>query len=465
MRRLVAAACLGLAAALLLALGVGAGGEGGGYRVRAIFDNVAFAVPGEDVKVAGAKVGVIESMDVTEDKKAAVTLRIEDERFTPFRTNAHCTVRPQSLIGEKYVECDPGTALGAKLIKIERGDGKGEHLLPVLQTSSPVDLDLVNDVLRLPYRQRLAIILNELGTGLAGRGEELNAVIHRANPALRETDQTLRILAGQNKVLAKLAVDSDSVLGPLAREKRRVSDFIVQANATAQASAERRGDIRASLQRLPRFLVELRGLMGDLGGFADQATPVTRDLGAAAPGLNRFVGELGPFTRASLPAIRSLGRATQRGRPALLRTRPLVEDLIRLGRSGRPLATDLDRLTRSLDKTGGLERALDFVFYGMTSINGFDSVGHYLRASLIANTCSVYSTTPITGCNATFVRSGASGAGPRLARVRSRKDEPQAPPVLHDLLSPAPERGAAPERPPNVGPADPALDYLLKDGP
>ena len=37
------------------------------------------------MKVAGAKVGVIESMDVTDDKKAAVVLQIEDDRFTPFR--------------------------------------------------------------------------------------------------------------------------------------------------------------------------------------------------------------------------------------------------------------------------------------------------------------------------------------------------------------------------------------------
>ena len=41
------------------------------------------------------------------------------------------------------------------------------------QTSRPVDLDLINNIMRLPYRQRLSIILNELGTGLAGRGDDL----------------------------------------------------------------------------------------------------------------------------------------------------------------------------------------------------------------------------------------------------------------------------------------------------
>ncbi len=119
MRRLAAIIALGLALPVLVVFGLGADGESGsGYEVRAIFDNVASAVPGEDVKVAGAKIGVIKSMDVTKDKKAAVVLQIDDARFTPFHADAKCTVRPQSLIGEKFVECNPGTAASPALARI-----------------------------------------------------------------------------------------------------------------------------------------------------------------------------------------------------------------------------------------------------------------------------------------------------------------------------------------------------------
>ena len=110
MRRLLTILALCIALPVVVAVGIGADGGESGYEVRAIFDNVASAVPDEDVKVAGAKVGVIESMDVTHDKKAAVVLRIDDDRFTPFREDAKCSVRPQSLIGEKFVECEPGTS-------------------------------------------------------------------------------------------------------------------------------------------------------------------------------------------------------------------------------------------------------------------------------------------------------------------------------------------------------------------
>ena len=56
MRRIAAGTLLTLGLVAAAVFGVGAGGGGGsGYEVRAIFDDVAAAVPGEDVRIAGAK--------------------------------------------------------------------------------------------------------------------------------------------------------------------------------------------------------------------------------------------------------------------------------------------------------------------------------------------------------------------------------------------------------------------------
>jgi ABC-type transporter Mla subunit MlaD len=404
-------AVVGASAAAAVVLGTGASGTtGAGYEVRAIFDNVSGAVEGEDVKVAGAKVGAIKSLDVTPEKKAAVVLRIDEEGFAPFHKDARCTIRPQSLIGEKFVECDPGTGDSPPLDEIEDGEaGAGEHFLPLERTSAPVDLDLINDIMRLPYRTRLALIINEFGTALAGRGADLNEVIHRANPALRETDEVLKILASQNRTLARLAENGDRSLGPLARERAHVSNFIVQANETAQASAERRVQLEQSFQRLPRFLEELKPTMEDLGALSDEMTPVIADLGDAAPDLNRFILALGPFSKQSTPALDSLGDALKVGAPALRKTEPLLEDLTRFGKDANPLSKDLKALTVNFDKTGGIERLMDYIFFQVTAINGFDGVSHYLRAGLMANLCSAYSTAPAGGCNSNFT-SQSSGA-------------------------------------------------------
>ncbi len=79
---------------------------------------------------------------------------------------------------------------------MNRGPGAGSYLLPVTRTSSPIDSDIVQDISTEPVRQSLAVIIDEFGTGLAARGSDLNAVIHRANPALGHTDKVLQILAG-----------------------------------------------------------------------------------------------------------------------------------------------------------------------------------------------------------------------------------------------------------------------------
>ncbi|MEA2478280.1 MAG: hypothetical protein QOJ07_202 [Thermoleophilaceae bacterium] len=433
MKRVATLLLLAFGLPAIFVFGLGAGGQdsGPGYEVRGIFDNAAYVVKGEDVKVAGAVVGRVKSLDVTKDKRAAVVLEITKDGFAPFHNGtsanegAKCTVRPQSLIGEKFVECTIGPDKGAALGKIPDGQpGAGQHLLK--NTTSPVDLDLINDSLRLPYRQRLGLIINEFGTGLAGRGQALNQAIHRANPALGETDRVLGILADQNKTLANLAVDSDRVLGPLAGRRRRVSSFINNANKTAEATAERSADIERTFQRLPSYLNQLRPTLSDLGALSDQFTPVLANLETSAPDLNRFIGELGPFSRASTPALASLGKAADVGRPALERSRPLIRDLGAFGHEAQPVAKNLDLLTASLDKSGGIERAMDYLFFQMTAINGFDGISHYLRAGLITNLCQSYSISRGTGCSANFTDtksippgSGSARLDPSLVKLRA----------------------------------------------
>jgi len=416
-RRVLAVAVLLAAAAAVAVVGLGAGDDGGGtYKVRAIFDNAGFVIPGEDVKVAGVKVGSIDSIDVTDDFKAAVVLDITDPGYQDFRRDAGCIVRPQSLIGERFVECEvtqprsPGTDPPPELETIEDGPGEGQRLLPVEQNAKSVDLDLVNNIMREPVRERLSIILSDLGVGVAGRGSDLAEVIRRADPALREVDEVLAILASQNRTLSDLARDSDTVLAPLARERRRVSSAIDNTGEVAQATAQRRGDLERNLERLPPFLRELKPTMTRLGALSDEMTPVLTDLGEVAPDVNRLILQLGPFSEAGIPALESLGEAAETGTPAVIAARPVIGDLRRLAGVVRPVAATAAALLRSFERAEGIPRAMDYIFYQVAAINGFDSFGHYLRAGLIVNQCATYAVTPTFGCTANFPRSASATA-------------------------------------------------------
>jgi ABC-type transporter Mla subunit MlaD len=421
MRRLAAISAL-VAAIVAGVIATGSSrGAGGPYQVTAIFDNAAFAVPGEDVRIAGANVGSIKSLDVCTTarscsasfppNKAAVTIEIDDARFTPFYANATCAIRPQSLIGERYVDCEPGSSSAPQLPRIASGPGAGTYLLPLTQTSSPIDSDIVQDIYQEPIRERFALILDELGTGLAARGSDLNAVIHRANPALGYTDQVIKILAQQNRQLAQLATDSDTVLAPLARAKQELSGFVVNANTTSVASAARANDIARSFQLFPEFLRQLRPLMVDLGQLADQGTPLLRELGQSASAVAQEFENLTPFANVARPALIALGNSSQQSQPALVASEPLARKLESLGQQALPSATLLDRLTASLENTGAIEQLMSLLFNGANAGNGFDSFGHYVRTeSLVLGDCVPYSTIPQPGCSAKFTHGAGSAA-------------------------------------------------------
>src|SRR4051794_36643997 len=414
MKRLAVILVALASAAVLVVLGTGASNDDQPYKLRAIFDSAFSVIKGEDVKIAGVKVGKIEKLEVTPDNKAAIVLSIDKPGFTNFRADASCRIRPQSLIGEKFVECtptqprSPGTAVPPLLGEVKSVSGKGQHLLPLKNNQRVVDLDLLNNIMRLPFRERFSILLNEFGAGLAGNGRALNAAIRRADPALLETDKVLKILADQNKVLADLARNGDTVLAPLAERRRQVADFVVKAGDVAQATAERDADLERTLQLLPRLLSELRPTMVRLGAFSDEASPVLEDLGSEAPALSRFAKALGPFSQASIPAVRSLGAASDVGLAAVPKTLPITKETRALAQAAKPVASNLRATLESVRDTGGLERLLDYIFFQGTAINGFDSIGHYLRAALIVNTCTTYATTPVPGCAAKYDSSSAS---------------------------------------------------------
>jgi ABC-type transporter Mla subunit MlaD len=466
MRRLALLALVLVAAAAIAAVASANGGTGGDpYMVRAIFDDASFAVQGEQVRVAGAPVGSIASLDVCVAQttpcrpetlnKAEVTLQINDTRFAPFHANATCAIRPQSLIGEMYVDCNPGTAAAPALQKIRTGPGKGDYYLPVTRTSSPVDFDIVQDIYQEPVAQRLTIILNELGTGLAARGSDLNAVIHRADPALGNTDQVLKILAGQNRELAKLATDSATVLGPLARQRNALAGFITQANTTSQASAARAADISKSIQLLPGFLSQLKPLMADLGTLADQGTPLASDLGQSASALGREFQELTPFASAARTALINLGAGAQQSQAPLVATIPLAKQLDQLGTQAVPSATELATLTSSLDKTGAINQLMAVLFNGTNAANGFDSLGHYVRDELLVSSCTGYTVSPIPGCSARFARTGAAGDVASVANVSS---------ASRAVLSKAVTNAGASVAHAGAAPLTSLLDYLIGPG-
>ena len=415
MRRLlsIALVLLAVAGAAVFA-GASEDDDAKGKTYKIVFDNAFGLTEGGDFRVGGVKAGKTTKFKATGDTppKAEVTAEITEPGLGNFRKDATCAIRPQSLIGEYFVDCQPGS-------DDERLEDGGR--VPVSRTTSTIPLDLVNNVLRRPYRERLRLIIAELGTGLAGRPKDLQQVLRRAHPGLRETSQVLRILGDQNRVIERFIVDADTVVSELEARKQDVSRFIVEAGRTAEISATRREELRRTFRRLPDFLAELEPTMARLGDLADEQIPLLADAQRAAPSLDTFLTRLGPFAEATRPALRSLGSASETGTRALRKGSNEIRELRALAADAPAAAKPLRQFLESLDdrrravdsdprgKVGGppandvshkgrpnnggftgLEDLWNFFYWSGMSLNGFDNVSHFLRVAITLNKCSPF---------------------------------------------------------------------------
>jgi ABC-type transporter Mla subunit MlaD len=454
-------------AAFLLA---GASNEKEGRTYRLVFDNAFGLVKGGDFRVGGVTAGQTTGFDVLkrrgEAPKAVVTAKITEPGFEDFRKDASCEIRPQSLIGEYYVDCQPGSS------KERLPDG---GTVPVEQTSSTIPTDLVNNIMRRPYRERFRLLITELGTGLAGRPDDLQEVLRRAHPGLRETSKTLRILGDQNRVIESFIRDSDTVIAELEGNKREVVRWVREAGDAAAISASRREQLRAGLRRLPTFLDELRPTMERLGELADEQTPLLVDLRRAAPDLDTFFTRVGPFADASRPAVRSLGEAGEVGTRAFRTGRQEMAELRELAEEGPAFAKPLRQFLQTIDDRAraverdpraaatappapdptaagaergftGMEAVWNYFFWQTLSINMLDETSHILRASLTLNDCSNWRNEPpkteadrelFDKCNSYLGPNQPGifspdplddGSNPNAARVRAESGKPPARP-------------------------------------
>ncbi len=401
-------AVLGVCAAAFVLAGAADKGSDGQKTYKITFDNAFGLTKGGDFRVGGVNAGQTTSFDVSKKKgespKAVVTAEITKPGFADFRKDASCEIRPQSLIGEYYVDCQPGNSE-------ERLENGGT--VPVEQTSSTIPTDIVNDIMRRPYRERFRLLITELGTGLAGRPDDLQEVLRRAHPGLRETSRVLRILGDQNEVIKNFITDSDTVVQELEHNKKDVVRWVKEAGDAAEISATRRNELRAQFQRFPRFLDELRPTMARLGELADEQTPLLADLERAAPDLDTFFTRLGPFSEASRPAVRSLGEMSEVGNEAVTTGKEEVAELRKLAVNAPPFAKPLRQFLQTIDDRKraietdpraketappapdptaipneggftGMEAVWNYFFWQTLSINMLDNDAHILRASLTA---------------------------------------------------------------------------------
>jgi len=388
-RRLTVLVVVSLAAGLLVFSSVGAS-ESDGYRVRAVFVNSAGLTKGSDVRVAGANVGSVDGIYAGRNGLASLVLVIKDPAFQKFYMDAKCKIRLQSLIGEKYVDCDPGTPTKGELAVDPADDSR--RILPSDQTGSPVDPDELMNNMREPQRERFRVIINELGITLTGRGQDLQEILDRFDPTFYEVNKILKILADENKQLVRMAESGDASLIRLARARKNITNMMKNADIASRATNAKQAELAETMRRLPAFLRELEATAPVLEDFANQAAPVAASAAAASSDLSEFVSGTDEFVKEANPALTRFGKTADVFRAQIPALQPVAETLRSIG-NNRSSIKNINNLLTSFEKQNGYAN-LSAMALGLAAAgNGTNAFGHFFRSSMVIADAGCLNTT------------------------------------------------------------------------
>ncbi len=215
------------------------------YHVSAIFADAEGVIPDSTVTIGGATAGRVEEVSLT-PQGARVTMRLLDRWQSTVHRDATASIRIKSLLGEHFVNIDPGTP-GQPLLA---SDGT----LAQRGTMS-VELNDVLGMLDQPTRASMGALLGSLGTATNGRGGDVNtairdlrtlvtdmqpltgAVAHRSDDVrhlIASADAVTRDLAAQQGDLGGLVTNASTAFGTLDRDKGSLRTLIDSGDTLAK---------------------------------------------------------------------------------------------------------------------------------------------------------------------------------------------------------------------------------------
>jgi ABC-type transporter Mla subunit MlaD len=406
-----------------------------GVVVRAEFQDVDQLVPGHDVRIHGTKVGSVTDTSLTNHGTVMVTMSLFDG--TPVvHADATASVRVADLLGDVSLVLEPGHARRAL-----RGP------IPPAHTFLATHVQDVLNVFDRPTRTALQSLLVELGQALEARGVDVNRAVLGLSPLLREITRVSTQLGDQSAGLDRLLVSAHALTRQLAPRSADIERLIAGLDRMLAVTAAHSRDLDSGLRGLPATLRQTRATLAALGRTARAATPLARDLDAAAPQMATSVTRLAPFARRLRPALGQVRPVLGEARRTLAagqRSLPRLTEALQTGTAVAPPLRDLSHLMTPLT-----EFLVKGVMGGLGALaaepgdQAIDKSGtrNWYRAEAVLG-CEMFGVSTHPGCLAEAVQALAD----RQPRSRSRRRPAPSAPVRRPAL-PRPAKPAVPAVP------------------
>jgi phospholipid/cholesterol/gamma-HCH transport system substrate-binding protein len=306
------------------------------YRLKAEFLNASQLVEGNLVQVGGTKAGSVEKIEVTEDGRAMVTMKIDD-RFEPLKKGTQAIIRQASLSGiaNRYVDLQlaPGTS---------KDEYESGEVIRADDTTTSVDLDQVFDIFDRDTRDALQAFFRNSAKQFRNKADLQREAYKYLNPALSSASRLFRELNRDTPLFERFIVDSARLVSTVADRRDDLAALIGNLNETTGALGRQKAALAEAIGRFPDFMRRANTTFVNLRAALDDVDPLVNASKPVAPKLNRLLSELRPLARDARPVVDDLNRIVLHPGPD--------NDLYNLTRTFPPLArTALDTRPRSVD--------------------------------------------------------------------------------------------------------------------
>ncbi|MCZ0986103.1 MCE family protein [Streptomyces diastatochromogenes] len=239
---------------------------------HAVFSDVTGLETGDDIRVAGVRVGEVEGIRIKDRTLAEVTFTVTADR--PLPAGTHAVVRYRNLVGQRYIALTEG--VGDSTLRLRPGG-----TIPLSRTQPALDLNALlggfkplfaalspNDVNQLATEiiqtlqgeggtvNSLLAHTASLTTTLADRDELIGSVIDNLNTVLGTLDKRGARFSGLLKQLRR-------VISGLSADRKPIGDSLVNIGALADATSGLLKDARPPLKDDIAGLTDLTGTLND----------------------------------------------------------------------------------------------------------------------------------------------------------------------------------------------------------
>jgi ABC-type transporter Mla subunit MlaD len=257
------------------------------YRVSVLVPNANTLVKGNDARIGGVRVGIVEKIEPVQDPQtgavhAKVDLKL-DKSAEPIPKDSTVVVRSRSALGLKYLEINKGTS--------SEGYAEGATLPLRVAHPEPVEIDQFFNIFDTPTREASRANLLEFGNALAGRGPDLNVAFGELRPLVNRLVPVARNLAspktGVGRFFRALA-DSAAEVAPVAETQAQMfvsleSTFGAFARVARPFIQESISEAPPTFDTLIRTAPRIRTFLGHSATLFAELRPGIKALSESSP--------------------------------------------------------------------------------------------------------------------------------------------------------------------------------------